>query len=114
MPDTETLALNKFQVVIVRGLLGAPGWSKDTGTTWRAGQILEERIPELGTEPKQDDETGRAEWKAWATTACPIEVTPKQKDVIKKCVEHFITGGQVSPSRYLMGLLSALGLKPEE
>ena len=45
--------INTFSAVILKGLLSSGEWYETPGQLYRAGQILEEVIPEIDAEPKR-------------------------------------------------------------
>jgi hypothetical protein len=118
------MILNQFSVTLLSGLLATGEWYENPGQLYRAGQILEEVLPDVPPEPRlhaaaptdADLVDFRAKYKAWATTAAPWkrDPTPKEIEVIKACVKKFADSKKLGGSIHLLPLLNIAALKPED
>jgi hypothetical protein len=116
--------LNQFSATLLSGLLATGEWYENPGQLYRAGQILEEVLPEIPAEPRllaaapSDAELSefRTRHKAWASAAAPWkrDPTPKEIEVIKACVKKFAETKRLGGSIHLLPLLNLAALKPED
>jgi len=106
------MTLNNFSSTLLRGLLSRGEWYETPGQLYRAGQILEEVLPDLPPEPTSD----QAAHKAWATAPAPFlrEPTKREAEVITRAVKFAADKKILGGSIYLLPLLNLAGLKPEE
>lgn len=116
--DKETIHLNHFSVRILAQLLALGEWY-GPGQLYRAGQILEEVLPDVPKEPMQGfqgtpTDAQVEEQKAWAKHPCDIVISVKQRETIAACVKFFENAKRLNPSIFLLPLLNVAGLKPEE
>jgi hypothetical protein len=128
----DSKPLNQFSVTLLSVLLAAGEWYENPGQLYRAGQILEEVLPDVPPEPRmvpQFTASGveippgleataayRALHKAWAIMPAPWKRTPTPKEIatIIACVKKFTDAKKLGGSIYLRPLLNLAALKPED
>jgi hypothetical protein len=110
MPDLPTL--NNFSCAVLAGILASGEWYETPGQLYRAGQILEEVLPDIPKEPTESPEAH----KTWSKTPAPWrrEPTQRERDVIKRAVSFAADKKILRGSIHLLPLLGLAGLKPEE
>lgn len=121
---TDTKPLNQFCVTLLAGLLASADWYENPGQLYRAGQILEEVLPDIPAEPRLLDPAPTPDALAafkvthrdWARTAAAWkrEPSPKEVETIKACVRKFADSKKLGGSIHLLPLLNLAALKPEE
>ncbi len=116
-----TKPINQFSLTILASLLAAGEWYENPGQLYRAGQILEEVLPDTAPEPtfptdRLPTAEDRAAHKTWATAVVPWrrEPSPKELDVMRSCVKKFAEKKALRGSVHILPLLNLAGLKPEE
>jgi len=104
--------LNNFSATILSGILASGEWYENPGQLFRAGQILEEVLPDIPKEPTESYE----EHKTWSKTPAPWrrEPTIREREVITRCVKFMAEKKALRGSIHLLPLLVLAGLKPEE
>jgi hypothetical protein len=110
MPDAPTL--NNFSCTVLSGILASGEWYETPGQLFRAGQILEEVLPDIPKEPTESPEVH----KAWSKTPAPWrrEPTIREREVITRAVKFAADKKILRGSIHLLPLLVLAGLKPEE
>ena len=113
--------LNQFSVYILGTILATGEWYDSPGQLYRAGQIIEEVLPEVEPEPRFPEDRAlspdeRATHKAWASTVTTWkrEPTPKEVEVMRVCVKKFADKKALRASIHLLPLLNLASLKPED
>jgi hypothetical protein len=120
----HTLELTRGAVQLLEQMLMQPEWAKDTATLYRAGALLERIDGEFGGDkapevPKwdKDEEPDTAEVEQfnrqmdeWANRSVEFEVSEKEREACKTCVNESVKKGQVRPTKHYMRIAQALGL----
>lgn len=121
MSDSTTKPLNQFSLAILGAILAAGEWYDNPGQLYRAGQIIEEVLPDIEPEPtaptdRPSTADDRAAHKAWAAKPAPWkrEPTPKEVEVMKACVRKFADKKALRGSIHILPLLNLAALKPED
>lgn len=110
----HTLTLNRDAVGLLAGALSQGAWyaEKDqTAHAYRAGQVLELPAMDNGPQPESKDPLVA---KAWLSFPVSVELTDKQRDTVRACVEFFLKSGRLPPGRATSLLMRELGLAPED
>lgn len=116
-PKAFTLDLNRGAARLLAHMLSQPGWCKDTSDSYRAGVLLENDTLEVGRLPKNEkgDDAGEDAINHWLKASHPtFELTEKQRDTCKRCIEHHLKGGAVHITVFTVHLQRAFGLTPED
>lgn len=107
-------------VAILEQILPTPTWYKDDPKQARtivAAVAAADALPETAARPAMKaDETQEAfniRVDTWAEPVLEFEWTDKQKEAAKKCVAHYIKGGNLSVNAHLVALIKLLGLDDE-
>ena len=124
--------LNQFSLALLSGLLAAGEWYETPGQLYRAGDLLDEVLPEIPLEPRLPQKFTAAGYpiaptdieiqehnaahKTWASTTAPWrrDPTPKEVEAIKACVKKFADQKKLGGSIHLRPLLKLAALKPED
>lgn len=109
--SNHTAQINRGAAVLLSSMLIAPGWYEDGVTAARACAILE--MPELDQDPGERKD-GSDELKAWESEVVALELTERQRDTIKTCVEKHAKGGRMPLGRAAGALLRAFGFEPKD
>lgn len=127
-PVLRSLSLTNAALSGLKMILASTEWLKNdaeaTKHTFRAGQLLEEVIPDVppfkpevvtnaqGQKELKDGENDRA--LAWEKIELPaFTVTERQFETIKKAVEWAVKSGQLPNGRHKNLLIKQAGLEPE-
>lgn len=111
MSTKHTVKLSQGAVHLLRSIVDAPGWAKSTSDIIVGGGLLsDDRLPEYKDAPT--DKTSKEESKAWLEKAAsPFEITEKEREAIKRAIEHFTGQGNIKASKYSAELLKAFGFE---
>lgn len=117
MAKTHPLNLTRTAAHLLAQVLSVPGLTKDTGHLFRAGQVNEDHLSEVGGPPfpnaKADDADKVAKNKAWGNEPFPaFEVTERQRETLKALVGAGIE--VIPPGKHTNVLLRELGMSPED
>jgi hypothetical protein len=109
MSKSHTLKLTHGSAELLRVLLMAPNWYANAADAHRAGTVLEHPAMD-NLEPPKDEKAA----EEWRKVPREVEMTEKERDTAKKCVEHFISKGAFRLDRWAIQLIRELGLAPTD
>jgi hypothetical protein len=132
MPDPTPIPLNQYCGAVLKGLLRSLDWCTDPDQLVRAAKMLN-KLPPIPAEPQapiasHDTKATQASitahlaavaehelaHDAWARTAWPVTLKPKNLAVVKACVLFYISKGKLGSSDLLLPLFEACGLGLDE
>ncbi len=103
------LTLLRGSIVLMRTMLGMPGWSKSPKSS-RKGVRLLRALPKL-VEPKNLDEDAK---DAWAMEKVAVELPEALRKLGADCLGHFVKEGAVGATEAVDCLFTEFGVVDEE
>lgn len=127
--ERNKMRLPLGSVSLMASALTQQGFSDDPRHLYRAGQLLEQldyvlesserpEQPDLSEEmPRAQAEAVRKQYaeknKKWIDREVDIDITEKQRETVKGCLEHLCKQRVLTAGRPLNGLIDAFGLIEE-
>jgi hypothetical protein len=112
MSTPHKLNITQGAAKYLQDLLNVLGWAKTTNDIIIGGSLLSTKL-ELTTFPEATaEETVRA-YEArvlpWMNTKMDLELTDKERDCVRRCLEHCSKEARIRVSKYSSELLTVFG-----
>ena len=94
-------------IALLTSCLSQPGWTKKAQHLYAAGELIEE-FDALGAKPPP--ELTQEAVADWMSAPFELKLTEVQREACKEALTHFVTSGQIGPSKFFTLLGKSLGL----
>lgn len=114
---SHKISIPNLSLSIAAQLLASPGLVSTPQDLFRAGQMLDGELGGIefkGQRNANGNPANPDEFTAWADDFTEIEITERQRDTLKSYVKAACEKSAIGASKYLLKLMSALGMNPEE
>ena len=109
-------------ITLLTSCMAQPGWSKKPAELYAAGGLLEELDDLFGGDKQPQALTGdsvdplilkdtEAKIKEWMNKKVELKLSEKQRDAAKAALNHFVSQGQIAPTKHFCVLGTALGIE---
>ena len=110
------IELKRGSMNVLNNLLQGTQWYATTKAAYLAGQIVTQVIPEPEDAPK-DAEGKPAQGvvlRDWLRKSFELTFTSAQAKTAPECLKYFLEKKELSPGEFIMGLMEAFNLKPDD